>query len=47
MFELPRDDAEGVEGRSLQCTNAEISQPCAAPSMIPGRSNSWMLAPLY
>lgn len=21
--------------------------PCAAPSMIPGRSRSWMLAPLY
>lgn len=37
MFETPR---YATEGKSLLQMNTEISQPCAAPSMIPGRSSS-------
>lgn len=29
-----------IEGKSLLYMNTEISQPCAAPSMMPGRSSS-------
>ena len=31
----------------MQKLQIEIYWPWAAPSMIPGKSNSWMLAPLY
>lgn len=37
MFDLGKND---TECKSLLYINIEISQPCAAPSMIPGRSNS-------
>lgn len=37
VFDLGKND---TEGKSLLYISVEISQPCAAPSMIPGRSNS-------